>query len=162
MMRGHRLNWSKENASLEYCIKKHLPDYDVEYDRNEQFYTPIKIRAKNDRKIIFTMDSGHLNTVFTRSKDIVYIAEFSYAATGCSVVAIDLKSRKPVWKTQLEGIGPTDHTEYVNLVNIETDGKRIVVNGNEGNGRYVEVLDIKTGKTLANKKLEPDIESLTR
>ena len=154
--------WSKEKASLEYCIKKHLPDYDVELVRKNAFNTPLEIRAKNDRKVIYDMESAHPSTVLTRSKDMLYIADFSYGASGCSVIALDLKSGKQLWKSRLKAIGPTNHKEYVNLVNIETDGKQVIVNGNEAYARYVEVLDIKTGKTLANTKLKPDIESLTR
>ena len=61
-----------------------------------------------------------------------------------------------------QGIGPTEHSIYLNLVNIDTDGKIIVVAGNEANGRYVEHLDIQTGKKLANKKLDADTKSLLR
>ncbi len=64
------------------------------------------------------------------------------------------------------GIGSTTHSDYSNRVNIETDGERLIVNGNEAHGQYVEHLDIKTGKTLANKRLnrglEPGMDNKTR
>jgi hypothetical protein len=70
------------------------------------------------------------------------------------VVAVDLKTGKRLWKTNLQGLGPIAHTKYRNRVIIEVDDRRVTVYGNESSGRYVEQLDPRTGKTLANKKLE--------
>jgi outer membrane protein assembly factor BamB len=150
--------WSEEKETLDYCIKQHLPDYEVEFDRKKRFYTPFNIWTKNDRKMIYSLEEGHENIVFTRWEDILYIAEYCPIASGCVVVALDLKTGEELWRSRLYGIGSTMHSEYRNLVNIETDGQRLIVNGNEGNGRYVEHLDLKTGKTLANKKLKADPE----
>jgi hypothetical protein len=73
---------------------------------------------------------------------------------------LHLQTGRQLWKSQLEGIGETRHSAYLNLVNIETDGQIIIVTGNEAHGRYIEHLDLKNGKTLANKKLEADPKSL--
>jgi hypothetical protein len=151
--------WSKEKASLAYSTKHHLPDYDVERVREKGYYTPIKIRTKTDRKVIYILEDGHESTVFTRWKDVLYIAEYSPIGTGCEVVALDLMTGTQLWKSRLEGIGPTGHSQYSNLVNIETDGWRVIVTGNETHGRYVEHLDLASGKTLTNKKLDADPQS---
>jgi len=50
----------------------------------------------------------------------------------------------------------------LNIVNIETDGKKVIVYGNEALGRFVEHLGLKTGKTTANKTFDADYKSLTR
>ena len=161
---GEKLKWrwAKEKASLAYSIKQHLPDYDVELVKKKEYYTPINIRSKKDGRIAYSLVEGHKSIVFTRLNDVLFIAEYSPIATGCDVVAADLKTGTKVWKSRLQGIGPTGHSQYLNLVNIETDGKYIIVNGNEAHGRYVELLDIKTGQTLANKKLKADPESLLK
>ncbi|HMF18555.1 MAG TPA: hypothetical protein VKE98_15195 [Gemmataceae bacterium] len=152
--------WSKKKAALAYSIKQHLQDFEVELVREKELYTPINLRTNNDRKIIYSIKEGHLNIVFTRAKDILYIAEYCPIATGCKVVALDLKSGQRLWKSRLQGIGPTGHSQYLNLVNIETDGERIIVAGNEAHGRYIEHVDCETGKTLANRKVDPDTQSL--
>ena len=153
--------WSKEKATLAYSIKQHLPqEYEVKRVREKEFYTPLEIRTAKDSKLIYTIAKGHKQIVFTRWNDTLYIADHSPIRTGCEVVALDLKTGKELWRTGLQGIGPTNHSKYGNAVNIETDGKRIIVNGNEDHGRYVEHLDLKTGKTLANKKLEADPKSI--
>jgi hypothetical protein len=152
--------WSKAKANLAYSIKQHLPDLEVERVRENEYYTPINLRTKPDRKVIYSLKEGHESTVFTRWNGILYIAEYCPSATGCEVVAVDLKTGQQLCKSRLQGIGPTGHREYLNLVNIETDGERIIVTGNEVAGRYVEHLDIQSGKTLANKKFEADTKSL--
>ncbi len=156
--------WSEEKTTLDYSIKQHLQDYDVERVRENVFSRSVKIYTKKDdlkvnrglSGFIYCIADGHDHTVFTRLNDTLYIAEYSPIATGCKVVALDLKTAKELWTTRLQGIGPTRHSKYRNRINIETDGKRIIINGDEAHGRYVEHLDIKTGKTLANKKLDAD------
>jgi hypothetical protein len=149
--------WSDEKASLQYCIEQHLPDFDLERGNEKSFCAPITIRAKNGNLVYFYKD-GHDGTVFIRLKDTLYLADFSPACSGCSVIALDLTTGRMIWNTELSGIGPTNHKEYSNAVNIETDGRHIIVYGNESHGRYVEILDPATGKTLANRKLDPQTE----
>ena len=58
--------------------------------RAQEYYTPINVLTKGDRKVIFALDQGHGNTVFTRSGDTLFVADYSPIATGCEVVALDL------------------------------------------------------------------------
>lgn len=148
--------WSAGKASLAYCTKVCLPDYDVGSLHEFCFFTPITIRRKKDRKLVYTIKDGTSYTTFTRWQGILYIADYSPATSGCSVIALELKTGNQLWKTQLQGIGPRANDRYRNLVNIETDGQVIIVTGNEMAGRYIEHLDLETGKTLANKKLVPE------
>jgi hypothetical protein len=156
---GKPWRWSKEKASLAYCITHHLQDYEVERVRKNEYYTPLNIRTKKDRKVVYSIQKGHQAIVFTRWKDTLYIAEYSPIASGCEVVALDLKTGKQLWKTRLQGIGEVAHSKYSNFVNIETDGRRVIISGNEAHGRYIEHLDRQTGKTIANKKLDADPQS---
>ena len=142
--------WSESKAGLTYSIEQHLPDFDVEYS-----HSTLNIRSKQDGTLILSYARAGHGTVFTRWKDILYIAEYHPLATGCEVVAVDFKSGKQLWKTRLHGIGPIAHSKYSNLVNIETDGRIIIIAGNEASGHYIEHLDIKTGKFLGNKQLPP-------
>jgi hypothetical protein len=154
--------WAKDKASLAYSTQQYLPDYEVERVHADEYYTPINIRTKQDRKLIYSFEEGHEGTVFTRWKDILYIAEYSPIASGCEVVALDLKTGKQLWRSRLHGIGPTSHSKYLNLVNIETDGEIVIVTGNEAAGRYVEHLDLESGKTLANQRFDADSKSFSR
>jgi outer membrane protein assembly factor BamB len=152
--------WSKDKASLAYSVKQHLPDYEVRRVNGDTYYTPIEIRSKRDGTLLYALQKGSESIVFTRRKDTLYIAEYWPIASGCEVVALDLTTGKQLWRSRLQGIGPTLHSQYLNLVNIATDGQRIIVAGNEAHGRYVEVLDPENGKILANRKLDADPKSL--
>jgi hypothetical protein len=134
--------WSDEKATINYCANAHLPDYDVTTD---------SIRTKTSSRSIYVTQQRH-TIVFTRSEGTLFIAEFHPIATGCRVVAIKLATGRLIWETQLQGIGPTCHSKYRNRVNIETDGGRVIVYGNESHGKYVEQLDGISGKMLLNQK----------
>lgn len=69
-------------------------------------------------------------------------------ATGCKIVAIDLTNGTIQWTTQLKGVGAVSHSRYSNAVNMEATDNVVIVRGNEAAGRYVEILDIGTGKTV--------------
>jgi hypothetical protein len=144
--------WSKEKATLAYSIRHYLNDYDVEFVHGKKNSTPINIRTKNDRRLIYSLASGHECIVFARWNDKLFVAEYLRMVSGCTVVALDLNTGKQFWRSRLIGIGPIVHSKYLNLVNIETDGSRVIVTGNESQGRYVEHLDVNTGKTLVNKR----------
>lgn len=64
--------WSKEKASLTYSTEQHLPDYEVERVQPKEYYTPINIRTKQDRAIVYSYQDASERTVFTRWKDILY------------------------------------------------------------------------------------------
>lgn len=136
--------WSREQSGWEYSAKRYLADTEMR-------------RAKT---LILNPEVSELYTaVFTRQANTLYVARFCRIATGCNVEAIDFPSGRQLWAVALEGIGPTHHSKYRNGVNIEADRGRVIVFGNEAHGRYVEVLDARTGKQLGNQKLEADFST---
>ena len=152
--------FSEEKSTLAYCEKQLAPDYEVERGSAgfTDFYKAVRIRRTSDRKIVYSVDDGHDECVFARRDKTLYIAEHHAIATGCRVDAVDLDTGKRLWSTQLEGIGPTGHSEYRNQVNIELDGNGVVVFGNESHGCYVEVLNVRTGTQVAHRKLPSEYE----
>jgi len=146
--------WDEQKANLKACIDRHLTDYDVVFTGADSFYGELTIRSKKDGSVIYYLKNAHKRVVLTRWKDTLFVAEYSPIATGCEVIAVDLGTGKRVWKTRLRGIGPTGHSQYSNSVNIETDGAKVIVYGNESHGKYVEHVDMKTGKTLLNRAFD--------
>ena len=52
----------------------------------------------------------------------------------------------------LKGIGPVTHSKYSNEVWLGVlDADTLIVHGNESFGKYVEIVDRKTGKTVGHK-----------
>ena len=95
---------------------------------------------------------GNYGTVFVLSGDTFIYADYYPSRTGCSLVAYDLKTRKQLWKTALAGLRPIDHFQYSNRVNLDVFNKEVVrVFSQESAGRYVEFVDMKTGKTVGHK-----------
>jgi hypothetical protein len=94
-----------------------------------------------------------LRTALARSGDLVLVAEFSPISTGCSISAYDLRSGERAWHTDLEGLGPIDHSKYSNRVRMEAIDRVLVVRGWESAGRYVECLSVADGRKLSNEKL---------
>ena len=77
-------------------------------------------------------------------------AEFSPYSTGCSIVAYHLKQGER-WKTPLWGIGPLGSSMYANRVNMKLDGNHLIVYGDESAGRYIQLLDIRTGRIVGRR-----------
>lgn len=152
-------HWSNEKANLENCSKRHLNDYDVELLLQGHRDVVIVIRTKGQKQIICSF-RGHSGTPLACANNTLFIAEQSPIASGCQIIAIDLKTGKYRWKTQLQGIGPVCHSEYLNKVNLNADGDKIVIYGNEASGRYVEILNMRTGRMIANRTLKADFKSL--
>ena len=81
--------------------------------------------------------------------DAVYVAHHSGIATGTTLTRFDLRGNVE-WSTPLRGVGPTSHSKYRNEVQIAVENGNPVVFGHESHGDYTEVVDAKTGKTIAH------------
>jgi hypothetical protein len=89
---------------------------------------------------------------FVVREHIVYRADYHGMSTGCSVIAFDLKAGKQLWKVDLKGMGPISHSKYRNTVRMEKmDETVFAVYGEESAGKYVELVEYATGRTLGHK-----------
>ena len=148
--------WEPEEANLLFCVRRDFQDYQAEIicpkkTRDGFLNESLTVRLTDDGKEVYSF-KAHDETVFTRRGDVLYLAEFSSLRTGCSIVAYDFKAKKELWKTDLKGIGPVAHSKYRNEVTIATAGDdAIFVTGRESGGRYIEYVDMKSGKTVGHK-----------
>src|SRR5262249_49755683 len=127
--------------------------------------------SPNERRIsvlsgpgeIYTF-AGYTETVFVQFKDVLYVARTG--PDDCQIVAYDLKARKELWACPLRG-NPTGihlwhcsrfgrHPMPVIRTNIEVDGDALLVFGKDWGGRFVEYVDLRSGKTIGYKKLPPE------
>jgi hypothetical protein len=150
--------WSDHYASLFDSVERQLRGYEVHLVR-----LPNSGWAGMSSFTVHVLDNGkevcsfkaHSETPFTQIGDVLYVAKLSPIATGSSIVAYDLKARKRLWECDLRGNPPEDHSKYRHQINLDTDGDAVVVYGKETNGRYIEYVDRRTGRTLGHKKLPP-------
>jgi hypothetical protein len=103
---------------------------------------------------------AHGGSAFAVRDGVLFFADFSPYASGCKVVAYDLKSSKKLWDQPLKGLGPIAHFRYRNQVTLAIEKHptaaawAVVITGLESAGKYLELLDPRTGKQLAHKKFD--------
>ncbi len=141
--------WSDERATAGDSAKRVTGDYKAEVEPRGDWGGAV-IRIVKGGAVVHSFE-GHVGTTFAVGDDVLYYAGYSRAATGCVVVAWDLKAKKQLWKTRLKGLGPIAHFGYRNAVALDLDGQAVRVRGKESLGRYIEYLDRKTGKTVGHK-----------
>jgi hypothetical protein len=91
---GEEWKWVPERASARDSAKNFKGDFQaevVEKDTDGRKSATVKFAKGDD--VVFTID-GHAETVFAGRDNVVYYADFSQNATGCSVIAYDLKAKK--------------------------------------------------------------------
>lgn len=143
--------WVAERASVSDSFLKFPNTYQVELIRKKNKYGEITIRIVDDGNELVAWE-GHHRSVFFLSGDVVVYADFHPSRTGCSIVAFDLKKQKQLWKTALKGLGDISHFRYSNSVNLTIiNNDAIQVFGQESAGQYLEIVDLKTGKTVGHR-----------
>jgi hypothetical protein len=146
--------WVPERASAREGAKNFKGDFKAGVvERDVNGFKSVNINFTKGDDVVFTIE-GHAETVFAGRDNVVYYADFSQAASGCVVIAYDLGTKKQLWKTNLKGLGPIGHTRYRNRVTLDIKDDAVHVLGNEAAGKYVEYLDLKTGKTVGHKIVE--------
>jgi hypothetical protein len=130
----------------------------VVFDPKDKWRIDYKF-FRDDREVLSLR--GHDQSAYAAKGNDLYFAEYSSASMGCTVVAYDLTTGKEQWRTKLHQAQPLGHSAYRNLVSVRIStkgeggeaagGAAIVITGKESYCDYVEVLDRKTGESLALK-----------
>jgi hypothetical protein len=115
------------------------------------------INFNDDKKIMeVTMDSktwkteneGTANSAKTVLKDsVLFMARYHSIATGSHVNAYNAYTGKLLWKGDIKQLN-VGHSEYYNTVFLTLYKDKLILEGNEAGGDYLQVLDAKTGKNL--------------
>jgi hypothetical protein len=138
-----------ERNELQRSLGRDLGGYLVEVHGDGRWPVLVEVR---DRKAEVCSFDAHDGTAFLIRRGVLYRADFDRHSSGCAVVAYDLKGRKQLWRAELKGLGPVDHSKYFNAVRLEpVDGKVLAVHGKESAGRYVEFVALRSGKTVGHK-----------
>ena len=106
----------------------------------------------NDKKV-YEWPLPAPSTFFIDTNCVVYHAVFHRWGPGCEVVAYDLKGGKLLWRTRLKGNPPGGWSECFTVVRLErVNDEVLAVYGEENEVRYIEIVDMKTGKTVGHKQ----------
>jgi outer membrane protein assembly factor BamB len=153
MRNDQRWDWSAAHASPLHCLLQQAGDrYDLTLSRDHREPGIITISVSRDHKPVYEW-TGHAYSVFQIVGDRLYYADYSTSSSGGAVVAVDLATGKTLWREPLQALGPIEHSKYFNRLNLAADEAAVRVTGNESAGRYIEVKDAATGRTIANRQL---------
>ena len=143
--------WSADRASVSDSFLRLPNTYQAELIRPKDKSGVVIIRLTDGGKELYSW-VGHYGSVFALSGDVLVYADYGQNRTGCSLIAYDLTQKRQLWKTALKGLGPISHSRYANAVNLEfIDNTTVRVFGNESAGKYLEIVDINTGKTVGHR-----------
>jgi hypothetical protein len=93
---------------------------------------------------------GHSGTVFVRHGNILVYAAYNQISCGCTLVAVELQSGKTLWETDVGGF-MVQHSVYRNRVRLTFRDDMVVVWGEELPGVYVSIVEISSGRLLAQR-----------
>lgn len=156
--------WTRTQETLLWCIQNNLNRLQdsqvtcqINWPHKSNSFSEFQVRILNNNNEELCKFDAHPNTVFVRKNSMLFVTDYGYMISGCSVIAFDLKLRKQLWTTRLQGLGPIAHSKYSNYVNIAIEKELVIIYGKESSGRYIELLDAQTGKTVGNKKLPAEL-----
>ncbi len=102
----------------------------------------------NDSKFNLEASNYYYSDAETIVKDsVIFVATYSKLATGSSLTAHSIKSGKLLWEADVKQFN-ADHSEYYNNVILSIYGDKIIMEGTEAFGSYLQIFDINNGKRL--------------
>ena len=146
--RAVRFSWYRSLA------RSRSGKYRVEPAGKPGTFGRFPIRVRRGRKTLHTW-KGHTESAFVFVKPhVIVVSHHSRIATGVTLEAHDLAKKKRLWRTNLKGCGPVSHSKYRNRINLAAGPlATVTVFGWESHCRYIEAVDIHTGKTIGHRKL---------
>lgn len=144
--------WSDETATAEACARQLRGGYEATITPSTGGFLTATITITHDGRTVASW-KGHRYSTFVIAHDVLYRTDFSPTSTGCDAIAYDLKQGQTIWTTHLWGVRVDAHSMYSNRVRLDVDDLYVIVFGNESAGRYIELLDPKTGKTVGQRLL---------
>lgn len=107
-----------------------------------------KIRMLDGQKFSFAVKYGDPACNCILKGDKLYIATYHPISTGSGLQCFNLSTGKMEWTADVKQINAS-HSEYWNTVTLSMYKDKIVMEGNEAYGDYVQLFDAETGKRLA-------------
>lgn len=147
--------WSDRNATLLWCIEqKRLDGYDlsISFTATNRYHPTITI--ERDKKPLYSW-SGHEYSVFHIKSNTLYYASFwQNSGPITTIVAVDLTNGTELWRMPTKGVSKRATFSAYRIrciLDVNVESGVISIWGNESDGRYYELKDIRTGKTVGHK-----------
>jgi hypothetical protein len=108
----------------------------------------FKVQMVDGKNYAFEIKYGNPGCDFILKDNLLYIANYHPIATGSSLHCFDLNTGEMKWTADVKQV-MADHSEYSNIVVISMYKDKIIMEGDEESGDYVQIFDAETGKRLA-------------
>lgn len=108
-----------------------------------------KVSLFNGKSYKFTLPYGEPGCNLLLKDNLLYIANYHPIATGSSLHCIDLEKGKIKWTADVLQLN-IGHSEYWNQVTLSFYNDKLIMEGNEAYGNYLQVFDPKNGERLAD------------
>ncbi len=90
--------WRDDENQLRRGVRDHLANYQARVTEREGGWGRLRVTVFDGGAEVYAFD-GHEETTLTRIGDVVFVADLSPIATGCAIVAFNLKAREELWRT---------------------------------------------------------------
>ena len=143
-------HWSDELATPLACLRQAGDKYDVTLINSHADRYKLRIEVSRNGRPVYGWN-GHFDSVFRILDDRLYYADFKTSGSGGEVVGVDLNTRKELWRSRLDALGPFPHSAYLNRINLDANREVVSVIGNDSMGRYIEFKRCDNGQTVGHK-----------
>ncbi len=82
--------------------------------------------------------------------DIIVISDYSPITSGSTLTAYNLKTGILLWNADVKQLN-AEHSKYSNSVILSLYKNKVILEGNESSGKYLQIFDLKSGKRLFEK-----------
>jgi hypothetical protein len=109
----------------------------------------FEITMTNDAKYNFSIDYGSEACDFLLKDSLLYIGNYHPISTGSSLHCFDLRTGEMKWTADVLQVNAS-HSEYWNKVTLSMYKDKLIMQGDEAYGSYLQIFDAATGKRLAH------------
>ncbi len=139
-------------STIEFDETAHGIIYDEKEENLAGFITITKSHAEvqmiDKKKYKLYADNLDKGCEMIQRNNLLYIANYHPIATGSSLYCFNLFSGKIKWKADVLQLN-VGHSEYSNKVTLSLFKNKLIMEGNESYGKYVQLFDFESGKRIA-------------
>jgi hypothetical protein len=106
------------------------------------------VQMLDGTKFKFEIEYGNPACDFILKDSLLYIANYHPISTGSSLQCFDLRTGKMKWTADVKQVNAS-HSEYENTVILSMYKNKILMEGIESYGNYLQIFNAETGKSLA-------------
>lgn len=109
----------------------------------------FEISMIDGKKYEFSIDYANEACEFLMKDSLLYIGNYHPISTGSSLHCFDLRTGKIKWTADVLQVNAS-HSEYWNKVTLSLYKDKLIMQGDEAYGSYLQIFDSETGKRLAD------------